>query len=70
MGALKQQNIKDLADAMNWGEEFASGYLDGQGYRRNGVPPPRELMQGTNEYALGVQIGYNYGAEYLRWGDA
>ena len=61
------QSAKSLAMSLGWDMEFALGYVDGIAYRNKSIAPPRESLSGTSEYALGVQIGYNYGLDYLEW---
>jgi hypothetical protein len=69
MGNMLKLSAKQLAEAMGWTMNFANGYLDGNTFKSRAVCPSKELMDGTTEYAIGVQIGYNYGVDYLEWAE-
>lgn len=62
-------SAKQLAETLGWSISFANGYIDGNTYRSRGLTPPEDFLYGTEEYAIGVQVGYNYGPDYLDWHD-
>lgn len=70
MLAMRKEAADELAQALGWERDFATGYLDGHSYRSSSTTPPKDLMSDNTNYALGVQIGYRYGSEYLQWADA
>lgn len=66
LNLLKNEAVK-LAEKTGWSFDFAAGFLAGESARaRRRIPAP-ELLAGSDEYALGVQIGYHYGEAYLTW---
>ncbi len=56
-----------LARRTGWSHDIAHGYIRGNAYRVAQIPPPAELLNGTGDFAVGVQLGYRYGLHYLRW---
>jgi len=67
MLTLMKNEAVQLAEKTGWTFDFAAGFLAGESARaRRRIPAP-ELLHGSDEYALGVQIGFNYGAAYLSW---
>jgi hypothetical protein len=56
-----------LARRTGWSQALAHGYLRGNAYRVAQLEPPADAMNGDDDYALGVQLGYRYGLHYLRW---
>jgi hypothetical protein len=67
MLSLMKNEAEQLAVKTGWTFDFSAGFLAGESARaRRRIPAP-ELLVGADEYALGVQIGYHYGAAYLSW---
>jgi len=58
MEASSKMDAKRLAEGRGWTLAFAYGYVDGQAYRRNAVLPPKDLLQASTQYAMGLQAGY------------
>jgi len=58
-----------VAEKTGWTYAFSAGFLAGELHRTRGSRPPLELLCGTDEYAVGMQIGFHYGTDYLKWGD-
>ncbi|MCZ7564628.1 MAG: hypothetical protein M5U08_13345 [Burkholderiales bacterium] len=67
MLTLMKDEAVNLAEKTGWTFDFAAGFLAGESAQaRRRVPAP-ELLGGTDDYALGVQIGFHYGEAYLAW---
>jgi len=56
-----------LARNTGWTQNMAHGYLRGNAYRITQMSPPQDQLDGSEDYAVGVQLGYRYGLHYLRW---
>lgn len=56
-----------LARNTGWTPDMALGYLRGNAYRLTQIPPPPEQLDASDDYGVGVQLGYRYGLHYLRW---
>lgn len=56
-----------LARRTNWSLDMAQGYLRGNAYRVAQCAPPQASMDASDDYSVGVQLGYRYGLHYLRW---
>lgn len=56
-----------LARNTGWTQDMAHGYLRGNAYRISQMTPPQDQLDGGEDYAVGVQLGYRYGLHYLRW---
>jgi hypothetical protein len=64
---LMKNEAVQLAEKTGWTFDFAAGFLAGESARARRRVPAAELLAGSDEYSLGVQIGYHYGAAYLSW---
>jgi len=56
-----------LARRTGWSLEMAHGYLKGNAYRVAQLTPPEGTLDASEDYGLGLQLGYRYGLHYLRW---
>ncbi|HEX9181720.1 MAG TPA: hypothetical protein VF876_00550, partial [Burkholderiales bacterium] len=52
------EKTKLLAEKNGWSLAHAEGYVDGQAYRRRGMPPSKHAQVGIDEYSLGFRAGY------------
>ena len=58
MKALPRKDGPALAEEMGWTQERASGYMDGERYRREKLTLSMYHRVGIDEYALGFRAGY------------
>ena len=58
MHYLTKEKTKVLAEKNGWSLAHAEGYVDGQAYRRRGMPPSKHAQVGIDEYSLGFRAGY------------
>ena len=58
MHDLTREKTKLLAEKNGWSLAHAEGYVDGQAYRRRGMPPSKHAQVGIDEYSLGFRAGY------------
>jgi hypothetical protein len=58
MNYLTKEKTKVLAERNGWTLPRAEGFVDGQAYRRRGMPPSRHSQVGIDEYSLGFRAGY------------
>jgi hypothetical protein len=58
MHDLTREKTKLLAEKNGWSLAHAEGYVDGQAYRRRGMPPSKHAQVGIDEYSLGFRAGF------------
>ena len=56
-----------LARHTGWKLAMAQGYLRGNAYRVAQRAPAAATLDASDDYSVGVQLGYRYGLHYLRW---
>lgn len=56
-----------LARRTGWPLNMAQGYLRGNAFRVAQCAPPAGTLDASDDYSVGVQLGYRYGLHYLRW---
>lgn len=56
-----------LSRSTGWSRDMAEGYLRGNAYRVAQLAPPQAQLEASDDYSLGVQLGYRYGLHYLGW---
>ena len=56
-----------LARRTGWSLDMSQGYLKGNAYRVAQLTPPKDKLDASDEYAVGLQLGFRYGLHYLRW---
>jgi hypothetical protein len=50
--------VQVLAERYGWSIARAQGFVDGEMFRRRGVPPSTYARVGIDEYSLGFRAGY------------
>jgi hypothetical protein len=58
MTDLSRERCKALAEMNGWSLARAEGFLDGEGFRRLALTPPKYAQVGIDEYCLGFRAGY------------
>jgi hypothetical protein len=58
MKILSKEKVKVLAEQNGWTLARAEGYVDGQRFRKRGLPPSKSKMVGIDDYCLGFRAGY------------
>jgi hypothetical protein len=56
-----------LSRRTGWSREMSHGYLRGNAYRVAQLTPPQTDLTASDDFSVGVQLGYRYGLHYLRW---
>ena len=56
-----------LSRSTGWSRDMAQGYLRGNAYRVAQLTPAQAQLEASDDYSVGVQLGYRYGLDYLRW---
>ena len=55
---VSKEKVKVLAEQNGWSLAHAEGYIEGQRWRRRGLPPSPSNMVGIDDYCLGFRAGY------------
>ena len=58
MKVLTKEKSKVLAKARGWSVERAEGYVEGERYRRRGLPASAYHKVGLDEYCQGFRTSY------------
>jgi hypothetical protein len=58
MKVLSEEKTRVLAERNGWSLAYAEGFLNGEAFRRRGVPPSLYVRVGIDEYCLGFRAGY------------
>ena len=53
-----REKFRVLAEANDWSEEYAKGFVDGEACRQRGKQPSNYVLVGIDEYCLGFRAGY------------
>ncbi len=56
-----------LSRRTGWNLEMSHGYLKGNAYRVAQLTPTEAQLEASDDFAVGLQLGYRYGLHYLRW---
>lgn len=58
MKIVSKEKVKVLAEQKGWTLAHAEGFIDGQRWRKRGLPPSKSNMVGIDDYCLGFRAGY------------
>ena len=58
MRIVAKDKVKVLAEQNGWSVAHAEGYIDGQHWRKRGLPPSKSNLVGIDDYCLGFRAGY------------